>query len=447
MKENALTQGSIFKGLLGFSVPYMLANILQALYGSVDAMVVGQFSNAAGLSAVATGSMVMMTINCLITGLCTGGTVLIGQYWGAQQKQDVKETIGNMFVIFGIVAVALMAILLCASNLIVGLMSTPEEAVVPTLHYTRICYVGIIFTAGYNAVSAILRGMGDSKKPLIFIGVACVCNIMLDLIFVAGCGLGAAGAAIATSASQGISFFVAVIYLRSHNFVFDFKKESFKPVRDKIKRLLRLGVPLSLQDALVSVSFLFILVIINHMGVIASATAGACDKLVTFAMMPPGAFTAALATVTAQNVGANQMPRARKSFFVGMGMSLVVGIVLAAIMALFPRQLTSLFTSDPEVIAMGPLYLWPYAVESVLVCIVFSYNGFFNGCGHSTISMSAHLLSTFLVRVPVAWFLSTLPGANLAYVTAAAPISSAVQIVILFIYMRIGKWKTPKGID
>lgn len=446
MKENALTQGSIFKGLLNFSLPYMLANILQALYGSVDAMVVGQFSTSAQLSAVATGSMVMMTINSLVTGLCTGGTVLIGQYWGAQKKEDVKETIGNMFVIFAVLGVALMVILLCASGLIVSLMSTPEEAIVPTLEYTRYCYIGVIFTAGYNAVSAVLRGMGDSQKPLIFIGIACLCNIILDLFLVAVCDMGAAGAAIATSASQGISFFIAVIYLRRHNFVFDFKKSSFRPIADKIKRLLRIGVPLSLQDALVSLSFLFLMVIINRMGVIASATAGACDKLVTFAMLPPGAFTSAIATVTAQNVGANQMPRARKSFLVGMGMSLAVGTVLAAVMALFPEQLTSLFTSDPEVIEMGPLYLLPYSIEAVLVCFVFSYNGFFNGCGYSTISMAAHLISTFLVRIPVAWFLSTLPGANLAYVTAAAPISSAVQIVILFIFMRMGKWKNPKGI-
>lgn len=447
MKEHSLTQGSIFKGLLSFSLPYMLANILQALYGSVDALVVGRFSDAAGLSAVATGSMIMMTVNCVITGLCTGGTVLIGQYWGAQKRQDVKETIGNMFILFGMIALALMAILLCASNLVVRLVSTPEEALVPTLQYTRICYVGIIFTAGYNAVSAILRGMGDSQKPLLFIGIACVCNIFLDLFLCAVCHLGAAGAAIATSASQGISFLIAVIYLRRHDFVFDFKKESFKPIKDKMKRLLRLGVPLSLQDSLVSLSFLFMMVIINRMGVIASAAAGAGDKIVTFAMLPPGAFTAALATVTAQNVGADQMPRARKSFFIGMGMSLAIGTVLGAVMALFPHELTSLFTADPEVIEMGPLYLLPYAAEAVLVCFVFSYNGFFNGCGHSTISMSAHLISTFLVRIPVAWFLSSLPGANLAYVTAAAPISSAVQIVILFIYMRTGKWKTPKGID
>ena len=441
-KDYSLTHGSMFKALLSFSLPYMLANIIQALYGSVDALVVGNFADAAGLSAVATGSMVMMTVNSFVTGFSNGGTVLVGQYTGAEQPKDVSETIGSLFVLFAGVAVFMSIVLLTVSRGIVRLMQAPPEAFEYSVQYTSICYIGLLFTSGYNAVSAILRGMGDTKKPLLFIGIACVFNILLDLLLVAVFKLGAAGAAIATSGSQAISFFLSIFYLKRKGFIFDFKLKSFKPVKDKIIRLVKIGFPIGLQDSLANVSFLFILAIINTMGVNSSAAAGVGDKLVTFSMLPPGAFTAAISAMTAQNIGARQKDRAIQGFKLGLGMSLTVGTLLALIMGVFSKGLYGIFTSDANVIALAPYYIIPYAIECVLVCFVFSTNGFFNGCGCSQISMIAHLASTFLVRMPVAWFLGTMEGATLAHVTASAPISSLVQIIILFIFFRAGKWKS-----
>lgn len=440
-KDYSLTHGNMFKALLSFSLPYMFANIIQALYGSVDALVVGNFADSAGLSAVATGSMIMMTVNSFVTGFSNGGTVLVGQYTGAEQPEDVKSTIGSLFTLFACVAVGLSVILLFCAKGIAGLMQAPAEAFTYTVQYTSICYIGLLFTSGYNAVSAILRGMGDTKKPLLFIGIACVFNIILDLLFVAGLGLGAAGAAIATTAAQAISFFLSIIYLKRRGFIFDFKLKSFKPDPVKIKSLVRIGLPIGLQDSLANVSFLFMLALINTMGVNTSAAAGVGDKLVTFAMLPPGAFTAAISAMTAQNVGAMQRERAIQGFKLGLGMSLIVGTFLALIMGIFPKWLFGIFTSDAAVIELAPYYLLPYAAEGVLVCFVFSTNGFFNGCGYSQVSMISHLTSTFLVRVPVAWLLGSMEGATLAHVTAAAPISSFIQIIILFYFYKRGKWK------
>lgn len=444
--QTDLTRDSIFKSILRFSIPYLLANILQALYGSVDTWVVSTFSNTAAISSVGTGGTVMSTVNAVITGMAAGGTVLIGQYFGAKMEKDVKESIGSMFTMFAVFSVALAIVLFALARPIASLMQVPEAAVGGTISYLRICFVGLIFTSGYNAISAILRAMGDTKRPLLFISVACGCNIALDLLFVAVFKMDAAGAALATTISQSLSFFIAILYLKKKGFVFDFKRASFKPVRDKIKRLLKLGIPIGLQDGLAMVSFMFLLSVINKMGLVESAAASIGDKILGFFFMPPGAFSAAIAAFTAQNIGANQMPRAKKGLYTGIIMGIVVTIPLVLIMLIFPDFLMGIFSSDAEVIAMGRLYMYPYAAEVLLLCPVFAMNGFFNGCGRTTITMTAHLVTTFLVRIPAAWLLSSIPGANLASVSSAAPISTFVQGLILLGFMWYTKRKDTRAI-
>ena len=447
MQGNSLTGGNIVKSLLGFTGPFLLANFLQGLYSNVDALVVGNFSDSAEMAAVATGGTIMMTITNLVMGLTTGGTVLIAQYYGAEDYEDVNESIGTMFTIFFAISIVLTGVLLLLAEPIVNVMQVPGEAEKAALSYTRICYIGLIFTMGYNIVSAMLRGMGDSKNPLIFIGIACVVNIILDLLLVAVFNMGAAGAAIATTLAQAVSFVISVIYLRLKDFSFDFKLHSFVPSGEKIRHLLRLGVPIGAQNLLASASFMVIMAIINNMGVTASAATGVGDKISAITQMPAMAFSSAIAAFAAQNMGASQPDRALHGFKLGLIVTVAIGVIFSAAMAIFPGTLMDLYTNDDKVIDIAWQYMWPYAAETLLVSFAFSYSGFFNGCGKASVSMAAHLISTFAVRIPVAILLGSLEEATLFHVTLSAPISSAVQTIILIIYMRTKKWRTGAVID
>lgn len=441
MEGKSLTGGSIVKSLFSFTAPFLLANFLQGLYSNVDALVVGNFSPSSEMAAVATGGTIMMTVINLVMGLTTGGTVLIAQYYGAEDYKEVNKSIGTMFTVFSAISIVLTVLLFLLAEPIVNVMQVPDEAKKAALDYTRICYIGLIFTMGYNMVSAMLRGMGDSKNPLIFIAIACVVNIVLDLLLVAVFDMGAAGAAIATTLAQAVSFIISIVYLRLKDFTFDFRLRSFIPSGDKIKLLLKLGIPIGAQNLLASASFLVIMAIINDMGIVASAATGVGDKISAITQMPAMAFSSAIAAFAAQNMGARQPERALKGFKMGLAVTVVIGIIFSVIMALLPSALMDLYTNDDEVIKIGWQYMWPYAAETLLVSFAFSYSGFFNGCGKASVSMAAHLISTFAVRVPVAILLGTMKGATLLHVTMSAPISSAVQTIILIIYMRTEKWR------
>lgn len=442
MHERSLAEGSIVRGLLNFSIPFLLANVLQGIYTNVDMLVVGRFCDAVQVSAVATGGLVVSTVISLIMGLTTGGTVLIGQYFGSGQTEQIKKSIGTMFTVFMAVAVALTAVFLVFAQPIAEIMMAPKEALKDTVLYTRYCYAGLIFSMGYNIISSILRGMGDSKNPLYFILVACVSNIILDVIFVGPLEMGAAGAAIATTAAQGISFILSVLYLRRRKFVFDFRLNSFRPDMPNMKKLLRYGFPIGLQNFLACISFLIMLAVINKMGVTESATAGIGDKISMLTQMPAMAFSSAIAAFAAQNIGAGKPERARKGFYLGLGVVVAIGAVLTAALIIFPSQLASLYTDDRAIIDLAWEYLVPYGLETLAVSFAFSYSGFFTGCGKPSISMISHLVSTFLVRVPIALYFGLMVNARLLNIAIAAPVSSAAQIVILLVYMWTGKWKT-----
>lgn len=441
MHEASLTKGNIYTTMIKFAIPFLLANLLQALYGAADLLIVGWFSDSAGLSAVATGSQILQTLTCTIVGLATGGTVLIGRFLGMGREEDVKQTIGTMLTLFAILAAALTALLLVFARPVVSLMQAPPEAFDQTVQYTFLCGCGVFFIFGYNAISAVLRGMGDSKNPLLFVAIACVCNILGDLILVGGLHLGAAGAAIATTGSQGISMVLAVIFLKRRGFLFDFRLKSFGIRRDKAAALLKLGLPIALQESLVMLSFLFITAIVNQMGVAASAAIGVTEKINLFTLLPPTAFSSAIAAMVAQNMGAGETGRSRRYLRIGILFSLVFGVTCFVWLQLSPQSAMGIFTTDQAVVAAGSQYLRAFSIDCILVCFMFCLNGFFNGCGHSAFSMANNLLSTFLVRVPVAWLFSRIAGATLFEIGLAAPLASAVSIVIAFVYLRTGKWK------
>ena len=440
-QKNLLTKGSIFKSLMRFSFPFLLASLLQALYGAADLFVVGQYADSAAVSAVAIGSQVMQTITGVILGITTGGTILIGQYLGAKREKDMAKTVGTIICVFGLFSIVLTIFMTLFTNPIATIMHTPVESLKYTQQYIFICSCGIPFIIGYNAVSGILRGMGDSKTPLYFTAIACVINIAVDIILVDFFKMGAIGAAIATVGAQGISFILAVLFLWKKGFPFEFGKKYIWLFPKKAKIIFHLGLPIALQDGLINISFLLITTIINTMGLTASAAVGVVEKVIVFAMLPPTAFASAIAVMTAQNMGAGKIERAQKSLYGGIACSLVIGIAFWIYSQISPESITSLFSNDKEVIYTAAMYLRSYSIDCILVCFIFCMNSFFSGCGHPVFPMVHSLIATFLIRIPVSFALSRMKGITLFEIGFGAPLATFVSLIMCIIYMRYGSWK------
>lgn len=439
MENNAIVHGRLGRVLFKFAIPFLIANILQALYGAVDMLVVGQYADAAALSAVSVGSQVMQTFASALMGLTTGGTVLLGQKIGAKDDKGAADAVGTMIVLFGAVAVVLTALMFFTCKPFVALLNTPAEAVPHAISYVSICVLGIPVITGYNTTSAIFRGMGDSKSPMICVAATTVVNIVGDMLLVAGFGMGAAGAAIATVLAQAISFVMSLILLKKSGFLFPFSRKDVRLRVPELKWILKVGMPLCLQDVLVNMSFLIITAIINGMGLIASAAVGVVGRISSFAFMPNGAFSSAIATVAAQNIGANRRDRALKSLWLGIGYSLIVSTAFCIYSQFLPETLVRIFTADAEVIAAGAQYLRADAWDAMLTSFVFCFNSYFSACGNSMVTMIHGLCATFLVRIPVSWLVSRMAEPSLFGVGLAAPAASLFSIVVCvcyFVYLR-----------
>lgn len=445
--QTILTEGKVFPTLLKFAIPFLVSSLLQALYGATDLLVVGQFSNSAGVSAVAIGSQVMQTITGIVLGITTGGTILVAQYLGAKKEKDIAKTIGTIICMFSILAIALSFIMVLSAGTITRLMDTPKEAMIYTKQYIFICSCGIIFIVGYNAVSGILRGLGDSKTPVIFIAIACVINACANLFLVGAFHMGAAGSAISTIFAQAVSFGLAVIFLRKKGFAFEFNRSYIRLNYLKVRDIFKLGLPIALQDGLINISFLLITTIINTMGLTASASVGVVEKIIIFAMLPPSAFGSAIATVTAQNMGAGKQKRAQISLYYGIGCSLVFGVIFCMYAQFNPMSLTALFSNDAAVVKTASLYLKSYSIDCILVCFIFNMNSFFSGAGHPMFPMIHSMIATFAVRIPISYYLSKLSRVTLYEIGFAAPLATFVSILMCIFYMKSGRWKTNKLTD
>lgn len=443
MLSRSLVEGDVKKSLLRFTLPFLAATLLQFTYGAADLIIVGQFDpTGAGITAVTTGSQLMQTFTSLLMGLASGGTVLIGQYWGAKRREDVSKTIGTMFTFFAILAVVMTAIVTLGANFFTSLMQVPAEAVEGARQYIFICGCGVIFITGYNMVSGILRGLGDSKHPMLFVLIACIANIIGDLILVGPLKMGPAGAAIATVAAQALSLALSLVVLRSKDFPFDFARSSFRIAGSKLRGLVRVGTPVAIQNILVSISFLIITGVVNGMNLItASAAMGTASRVIDFCMMGPIAFYSAISAMTAQNIGAGREDRAKKTLKYGMLFSLIFGAVMFALVMLFPRQAIGVVNRNPEVLDLGVLCLYGFSFDCIMVAFVFSFNGFFGGCGRTGFTMANSLIATFIVRIPFTLFVANLPGASLFLIGLASPLASILQVAVQLVYYKLGRGK------
>lgn len=441
VKTNSFIEGSILPRLFAFAVPTFLAMLLQTLYGTVDVLVIGNFGSTAGVSAVSTGSQILNLATFLISGFTTASTVLIGQYLGAGDHKQVSRVIGGSIPVFAVISAVFAVVMVALHPTLLALLNIPAEAMEQAKVYTIICCCGIPLIVGYNAVCAILRGMGDSKSPLIFVAIACVINIIGDLLLTGWLGMGAAGVAIATVAAQGVSFFASLVFLMRKGIGVPFHRSDIRFDGKLTRKLFQLGVPMAVQSIMINLSFLFITAIINAMGVAASAAMGVGDKITCFAFLPQSAFGQAVQVFAAQNVGAGKPERALKSMWLSSGVTAMWGMVFFAVCNLWPAMLPSFFTSDAQVIRMTGLYVSAYSFDVVLTCLIFCMNGLLAGCGSAGFSMTANLLGSFGVRIPATFLLSSMADVTLFHIGLAAPVASVVQIVITLIYFRSGRWK------
>ncbi|MDO5581361.1 MAG: MATE family efflux transporter [Planctomycetia bacterium] len=443
MEQTDLLKGSIPKTLFFFALPFLLANFIQALFGAVDMIIIGWYEPSESIAAVSLGAQISMIIIRIAGGLTVGGTILMSQYYGAGRLQDTKETIGTILTLFSIVALVLTVLMFLLVDPFLLLLQTPKEAFQETRQYVLICSLGNIVIFGYNSISAILRGLGDSKSPLWFIAIACIINILLDLLFIGQFRWGVAGAAIATVLAQLASVVFAVFYLKRSNFLFKFEWSNFRICREKVPSVFRLGIPVTVQDMLTSTSFLFITAIVNSLGYTATAAVGISSRFVMFAMLPSISFAMALAALVAQNMGANQQQRARTSFFLGIFFSLFFALPFFLWAQISPESIMRIFGADPEVVRAGTLYMKSFSFDFLLVAFVFCQTGFFNGCGRTRFVMVNGIIAALLLRLPLSWLFGIGMNGDLWMIGLAAPLASFVQIFVGFLYLRRNRWKIP----
>ncbi len=446
--QRDFTQGPIGKGLITFCIPFLISNILQALYGAVDMLVVGNFSNpdpavrTAILSGVNIGSQITHMIAMMVSGLTVAGTVMVGQYIGAKKPKEASESVGTMFSLLGIAGVALTVVMMLLSGPVLKLLNCPEEAFSHAQSYLNICLAGTIFVFGYNAVSSIQRGMGDSIRPLMFVGVACVVNIGLDLWLVKGLNMGAAGAAWATIAAQAISFIMSVLYLARSRFIFDFKLRSFKIHKEKLVMMVRLGIPSSIQSIIVNISFLVMTALVNELGgYVASAAVGVAGKFNSFAILPAVAMSSSISAYAAQNMGAGLYDRAKKSMVVGLGIAMALGIAVFAAVQLFPAEIIAIFDQNEETIKCGVEYIRALCYDYLLVPIQFCCNGLILGAGYTTFTMISSIVSSLLLRIPVALVFGSVLGWGLTGIGLAAPAATLCGVALGIWFVLSGRWR------
>ena len=432
------TQGSILKKLCRFMLPVLGALILQAAYGAVDLLVVGRFGSTSGLSAVSTGSQVLNLVTFVVTQLAMGVTVLIARYIGEKPEKEIGAVLGGAAVVFTILAGCLFVLLVLFARPISVLMQAPQEALALTASYVRICGCGILFIVAYNVLSAVFRGLGDSRSPLLFVLVACLVNVAGDLVLVAGLHLDAAGAALATVLAQAVSVGCALAILRRKKLPFTFRKSDVR-LNEQCRRFLAIGLPLALQEFLTQLSFLALCAFVNRLGLAASSGYGVASKIVSFVMLVPSALMQSMASFVAQNIGAGNVKRAKKSMFTGIAVGVAFGIVMFALVLRKGDVLAGLFSTDAEVVRRGFEYLRGFAPETIVTAVLFSMVGYFNGSNRTLWVMIQGLIQTLLVRLPLAYYMSIQPNASLTKIGMSAPVATVVGIVLnigCFLYLN-----------
>ncbi len=437
--EKNLTEGSVLKNLMYFSLPYLLSFFLQTLYGMADLYIIGQFGTTADTTAVSIGSQVMHMLTVMIVGLAMGTTVSVARKVGAGDKEGMRKAIGATVTLFSFVAIALTAVLLLLKEQIVFVMSTPSEAFSGTADYLTICFLGVPFITAYNIIASVFRGMGDSKSPMYFIAISCAANIALDYIFIGALSMGPAGAALGTTLSQTVSVIIAFAAMKKRDMGIKLKRSDFKGTGTQIKNILGVGLPISLQDGLIQISFIVITVIANRRGLNDAAAVGIVEKIIGIFFLVPSTLLSAVSALAAQNLGAGKAERARQTLRYACFAAVIFGTAVSLITDFTAPGIVRLFGKDEDVIRLGAEYLRSYVWDSVLAGVHFCMSGYFSALGKSKISFFHNITAVVTARIPIAYFASAHYPDTLFPMGFAAPAGSAVSVLICiaaYIYLN-----------
>ena len=441
MKSNNLTEGSVLRNIVSFAVPYLLSYFLQILYGMADLFIIGQFCDVASITAVSIGSQVMHALTVVIIGLAMGTTVVVGQAIGAGYNRRAAAVVGNTVTLFMCFALFVTLVLLAGEESLVRLIETPAEAVEGTRRYLTVCFIGIPFIVAYNIIASIFRGLGDSRSPLHFIAIACVANIVLDLVFIGLLGLGTFGAALATTLSQTLSVVISLIMIRRHKSI-QIRKADLRPQVGEMRAILKIGIPVALQDGFIQIAFIVITAIANMRGLTDAAAVGVVEKIIGALFLVPSAMLSAVSAIGAQNVGARKMWRAKKTLWDAMGIAIAYGLAVGLVMQWAADDVVGLFTDDAGVIRSGGQYLRAYIWDACVAGIHFCFSGFFCACGLSVISFIHNLAAIVIARVPLSYLFSSMYPDNLFPMGIATPIGSSVSVIICVAFYL---WLRHKG--
>lgn len=431
--ERDLTSGSVFKNIVSFSLPYLLSYFLQTLYGMADLFIIGRFNGVDSITAVSVGSQVMHMLTVMIVGLAMGSTVTVGKAVGAKQPKQASQVIGNTITLFMGVSAAATVLLLVFVKPVVAAMSTPAEAARETAVYLAVCFAGIPFITAYNIISAVFRGLGDSRSPMYFIAVACGVNITLDYLFIGVFHLGAAGAALGTVVSQTVSVIVAFAVIFKKKMGISLEKEDLKPKSGAMGQMLKIGVPVAVQDGFIQIAFIVITIIANRRGLHDAAAVGIVEKIIGVVFLVPSTMLSTVSALSAQNIGAGKHDRAESTLRYAVLMAAGFGFLVSVAMQFWGRQAVGLFTGDAGVILLGNQYLRSYIWDCMIAGVHFSFSGYFCAYGLSGISFLHNVLSIVCVRVPGAFLASWRFPGTLFPMGLAAPGGSLLSVVVCVI--------------
>ena len=422
------TEGRIFPKLIKFMLPILGALVLQAMYGAVDILVVGQFGTSDGISAVSTGSNLVNMVTFTAAGFTMGVTILMGRYIGEKRQDRLGRVIGGAICFFLVLSLVITAVMLTFARQLAQMMQAPAEALDSTVTYVMICGGGILFIMAYNFISSIFRGLGNSKLPLIFVGIACAVNVVGDLLFVAVFKMNVAGAALATVMAQAVSVVLSILIIRKQKLPFTLKREDIR-FNEEVPRIIKVGAPIAVQELLTQLSFLALCAFINKLGIAQSSGYGVANKLVAFIMLVPSSLMQSLA-----NFGAGKEKRACQTMLCGMAIGCTVGVVISLLAVFAGDYMSMIFTPEPAYIKQSAAYLLGFSLEPIVTSILFSFIGYFNGHSQTLFVMIQGLSQTFLVRLPMSYIMSIQPDASLTMIGLAAPSATIFGIILNLVY-------------
>ncbi len=445
--EKNLTTGSVFKTIVYFALPYLLSYFLQTLYGMADLFIIGQFNGVDSITAVSNGSQVMHMLTVIIVGLAMGVTVTIGHAIGAARQDKASVIVGNTIVLFMSLSIVLTIILTANVGNIVKLIGIPSEAVDGTVKYLIVCFIGIPFITAYNIISAIFRGLGDSKRPMYFIAVACVANIVIDYLLIGVFNMGPVGAALGTTLSQTLSVIISLIAIVKTDVGIKLNKSDFKIDKDTITEIIKIGIPVAVQDGCIQVAFIIITVIANSRGLDEAAAVGIVEKVISALFIVPSSMLATVSALAAQNIGAGKHDRASKTLWYAILITTVYGFIVTLIVEFNCDFIVEMFTTDTMVIMFGAQYLSSYIVDSIFAGVHFSFSGYFAACGKSYIGFIHNIAAIALLRVPGSYLASIKFPDTLFPMGMAAPAGSLLSVVICVIAYLILKKRSVQTIQ